>query len=54
MGGRNWLSFRMRAENYFGFSVSMEIDLVFVLVVELELISVKGSELTWFLCGGRK
>ena len=46
-----------------GFSVSAEIDLVFVWVVgidlvsvrgvELDLISVYGSELIWFWRGGR-
>ena len=47
-----------------GFSVSFEIDLVFVWVVdidfisvwgiELDLISVGGSELIWFVSGSRK
>ena len=47
-----------------GFSVGIDIDLVVVWVVELavisvwgigvDLISVQGSEFTWFLCGGRK
>ena len=46
------------------FRVGIEIDLVFVWVIEIylmsvwkiktDLISVKGSELTWFLCWGRK
>ena len=44
--------------------VGIEIDLVFVWVdeidlmsaweIKIDLISVKGSKLTWFLCGGRK
>ena len=47
-----------------GFSVSVEIDFVFVWVVEidfisvwgieLDLISVGGSELIWFVSGSRK
>ena len=44
--------------------MGIEIDLVFVWVdeidlmsaweIKIDLISVKGSKLTWFLCGGRK
>ena len=36
------------------FSVSIELDFVFVRVVELDLLPVCGSDLTWFWCGGRK
>ena len=43
----------MRAENDL-VCVVIEIDLGCVWVIEIELISVKGSALTWFLCGGRK
>ena len=32
----------------------VEIDLISVWGIEVNLISVSGSELTWFLCGGRK
>ena len=32
------------------FSVSMGIDLVFVMVVEIDLISVRGSNSNWFQC----
>ena len=34
-----------------GFSVSIEIDLDFVWVVDIDLISVGGSNLTWFQLG---
>ena len=32
----------------------VEIDLISVWRIELDLISVSGSKLTWFLCRGRK
>ena len=35
-----------------GLSVSIGLDFVFVWVGEIDLISVMGSKLTWFLCGG--
>ena len=37
-----------------GLRVSIDIDLISVRGMELALISVQGSELTWFWCGGRK
>ena len=63
-GGRNWLGFCMLAENHLVlvwtsnltcfFCVGGPIDLISLLGIELDLMSAYGSELTWFLCGGRK
>ena len=47
-GGRNWLGFWMRAANrfaFFFFNVSIKIDLVFVWMVDTDLISVSGIQL---------
>ena len=60
VGGRNWLSFCVRAENelvlcgywnLLGFIWADEIDLMSAWEIEIDLISVKGSELTWFCVG---
>ena len=62
-GWPNWLSFCLRAENdlvlcrhwnLLGFLWVIEINLMSVQEMKTDLISVKGSELNWFLCGGRK
>ena len=37
-----------------GLMVSIDIDFISVRGIELALISVQGSELTWFWCGGRE
>ena len=41
-------------ENDLVFVWLVEVDLMSVWEIETDLVSVKGSELTWFLCGGLK
>ena len=54
VGGRNWLEFSVGDETWLYLGVQSGEDLVLVWVVEIDLISVNGLELTRLLCGGRK